>query len=254
MIKRVPVFLMLIVLLSGVVLAESISIEFPLGDTFKAGEAISLKVSVLDDQNNPIDDDIQLTLVDSEKRKTIEKTVPSRRIVNIDLGENALNGFWTVTAKHNGVESKELFTVETEELAKFEIHGDKLTITNIGNTKYSKTVQIVIGDTIGIKNPEIEVGKNITFRLVAPEGTYNIKVTDGSTTIQRSNVALTGNVVGVLDERIINGNTLTGDVKPQESLTLNYLKSNKIIYVFVFAIFGATILLAIERHYRRKLN
>jgi len=253
MIKKSFMFLILTVFLSTFVLAESINIEFPLGDNFKAGENITLKVSIFDEQNNPIDGNIELTFEDAEKTKKIEKTIPSKEIVEIDLGEGAIYGFWTVTVNYQGIVTNELFTVEIEELAKFEIHDNLLTITNIGNTRYTKTVQIVIGSTIGVKNPKLDVGKSVSFRLVAPEGNYDVKVTDGRTSIQRSNIALTGNVVGILDERIEGGNTLTGVTKSDDDdNSLLYLKNNKFVYVFVLVIFGAMILLAIERNYRKK--
>ena len=254
MIKKSIIFPVFVILLSSFVLAESINIEFPLGDNFKAGEKITLKVSVFDDQNNPIDGDVELILVDAEKITKIEKTVASKEIVEIDLGENAIHGFWSINAKYQNVESNEIFTVEIEELAKFEIYDDKLKITNIGNTKYSKTIQIVIGDTIGIKEPKLKVGESIEFRLIAPDGSYNIRISDGRTSIQRSNVALTGNIIGILDERLSDSNTLTGGIKPEDEISLNYLKKNKFIYVFIFVIFGATILLAIERNYRKKIK
>jgi len=252
MIKKSFLFLIFIILFSSFVLAQSLSIEFPLGDNFKAGENITLKVSLFDGSNNPIEGKIKLTLEDSENRKKIEKTVSSKEITGIDLGEGALHGFWTVTAKYKDIETSEIFTVEIKELAKFEINGDVFTITNIGNTKYTKTVQIVIGDTIGIKEPKLDVGESVTFRLIAPKGNYNVKVSDGRTSIQRSDVALTGNVVGILDERIAGGNILTGGIKPKDEVSMSYLKKNKFIYVFIFVIFGATILLAIERNYRKK--
>ena len=254
MIKKSIMFLVFVILFSSFVLAKSLSIEFPLGDNFKAGENITLKVSLFSENNNPIDGKINLTLEDSENRKKIERTVSSKEIVGINLGKGALHGFWTVTAKYNNLETSEIFTVEIKELAKFEINNDMLTITNIGNTKYTKTVQIVIGNTIGIKEPKLDVGKSVTFRLIAPKGNYNIRVSDGRTSIQRNSVALTGNIVGILDERIAGGNILTGGIKPKNEVSMNYLKKNKFIYVFILVIFGATILLAIERNYRKKVN
>lgn len=253
MIKKSIMFLTFVIFLSTFILAESINIEFPLGKNFKAGENITLKISIFDEQNNPIDGNIELTLEDAEKRKKIEKTIPSKKIVEIDLEEGGeIHRFWTVTAKYQDIETSEIFTIEMEELAEFEIHDNLLTITNIGNTKYTRTVKILIGDTLEIKELNLDIGKSIAFRLIAPEGDYEVKVTDGRTSIQRSNVALTGNVVGIIDERLVGGNTLTGGIKPEDDFSLNYLRKNKFVYVFILAIFGAMILLAIERNYRKK--
>jgi len=104
------------------------------------------------------------------------------------------------------------------------------------------------------------LGKSGTYRLVAPDGVYNIKVTDGvSETLEIGEVKLTsvgtGRAIGALDEQAGKRNPVTGGISPdQESdeALLSYMKSNKFIYVFVLVIFGATILLAIERRSRNK--
>tara|TARA_Y100000310_G_scaffold12797_1_gene13181 strand:+ start:33 stop:1220 length:1188 start_codon:yes stop_codon:yes gene_type:complete len=189
-----------------------------------------------------------------EKKEKREKIISSKDIVEINLGEGAIHGFWTATVKYQDVETNEVFTVDIEELAKFEIHDNMLTITNIGNTRYTKTVQIVIGDTVGIKEPKLDVGESIEFRLIAPEGSYDVRVSDGVSSIERGGVSLTGKVVGILDERVVGSNTLTGGIKPENDFSLTYLKGNKFVYVFILVIFGATILLAIERNYRRKVK
>jgi hypothetical protein len=252
MIKGVIIFSTFMIFLSSFILAGSVNIEFPLGDNFKAGENITVKVSIFDDKNNPINGNVELILIDAEKKNKIQKTIPSKEIVEFSLGSNALHGFWTIEARYQDAKISKQFTIEAEELARFEINGDLLTITNIGNTKYTKTVQILIGDTVGTKEPEIKVGESISFRLIAPKGNYEVKITDGQSSIQRTGVSLTGNVVGILDERIEGGNTLTGGIRPEEGNSLSYLKGNKFVYVFILMIFGATILLAIERTYRKR--
>ncbi|MBU3906819.1 MAG: hypothetical protein KKA64_01055 [Nanoarchaeota archaeon] len=254
--KKVMLLVFCMIILSSLVLAQSSKISvITTKESFKAGEKITLKVSLLDENNNPINDNVQISLEDPNKKKKIEKTIQSNQLVDIDLGEGVSYGYWTARATYNGLESKSLFVVEVEELAKFEIQEDVLKITNIGNTQYTKTIQIVIGDTVGIKEPKLGIGESISLRLIAPDGNYNVRITDGKTTISQSNVALTGKVIGVLDERVSQGSPITGYIKPEgeSELSLDYLKKNKFVYVFVLVIFGATILLAIERHYKRRV-
>ncbi|HLF53791.1 MAG TPA: hypothetical protein VI544_01290, partial [Candidatus Nanoarchaeia archaeon] len=131
-------------------------------------------------------------------------------------------------------------------------------IINVGNTRYAKSVQIVIGDTIGIKQLDLDVGESSSFRLIAPEGVYNIKVTDGKTTFTQSGVALTGNVIGILDDKELSRSPLTstgvtGEEAPYgEDESVSAFKSNSLVYIFLFVLFGAGILLAIEKRFRRK--
>jgi hypothetical protein len=262
MIKKrllVPIFLILSL---SLVLAADYNMQISTSkNIFGAGENIILKVTLLDSQNNPVNDNVLVTLEDAEKRIKIEKEIIANEFVEIKIPEGASYGPGKITAKYQNLESTGSFTIEISELAKFEIKENTLIITNIGNTKYTKTVQITIGETTGIKEPKLDVGKSVSYKLVAPEGVYNIKVTDGDpkTTISQGNVHLsgTGNVVGAIDETASERSPLTGTIRPdtnQDQNILSYVKSNgKFVYTFIVVIFGAMILLAIERRYRKKL-
>ena len=226
-------------------------------DTFDAGENITLKVSLLDDSNNPITNAVEIRVENAEKTKTIVKTVPANELITLNIGEGATHGYWNIVASYGDIYANGIFTVEMNELAKFEIDEDKLVITNIGNTKYTKTVQIIIGDTLGIRNPDLEIGEKIAYRLVAPDGDYNIKVSDGVTTLEKSSVSLTGTgqAIGALDERTSDRTPLTGGISPEEDEDLalmNYIKNNKFIYIFIFVIFGAGVFIAITRQFRSR--
>ena len=63
-------------------------------------------------------------------------------------------------------------------------------------------------------------------------------------------------VVGALDDSSSGRSGITGGISPDEGniALLSYIKQNKFIYVFVAVIFGAMILVAIERNYKKRLN
>jgi len=134
------------------------------------------------------------------------------------------------------------------------LKNSTLTIINTGNIKYSKAVQVVIGDTISTKQVDLDVGERISFRLIAPEGTYNIKVTDGKVTFTKSDVALTGKVVGVLDNRDTTTSPLTSGVKGEQSPYEDESaqgRNKSFIYIFLLVLVGAAILLTIERRFKK---
>ena len=226
-------------------------------ESFEAGENITLRVSLLDSNNNPINDQVNLLIEDGEKVFKLEKTIPSNEFVDIDMGEGIMHGYWSATVNYNEEQAKTIFLIEMQELAKFELNNNILKITNIGNTRYSKTIQIIIGDTIGVRNPKIDVGKSIEYRLVAPEGDYNIKVTDGMTTLERKQVQLTGtgHIIGALDQQTSTRSGITGGIAPDEDdemALLSYMKQSSLIYVFILVVFGVAILLALQRKLLKK--
>jgi len=252
--KKEVFTLTLILFLSTFVLAQEVKFEVTsIKESYTPNENISVKVLVLDSSNKPIATEVSILLEDVEKRVSVKKNIPTGNFQQLILPENAPSGFWNVIATYKGQETKTSFLVESNEKVKFSINGDVLTITNTGNTRYEKDVQIIIGDSVGLKRPNLEIGESISFRLIAPEGTYNIRVTDGTSSIVRGSVSLTGEVIGILDDRINQRTPITGG-GPENLETSSYafIKQNPFVYVFVLAVIGATILLAIERHYRKK--
>ncbi len=259
--KKSLILFFAVIILASLVIANKIEIPSPpLKESYPAGQNITLQVNLYDEQNNLINDNVAVSLEDAEKITKIEKTIPSNRLVDINIGENALNGYWKITASYQGEEAAPaFFSIESNELAKFEIQGDKLIVTNTGNTRYTKTIQIIIGDTIGTKKLDLGIGEIINFRLIAPDGTYNIRVTDGNpqTAITQSGVTLTGNAIGILDERYATGGSgVTTGIKTEDNQGDSFysnLKNKNFVYVFLVVIIVAGILLAVERNYRKKL-
>ncbi len=264
MIKKSLMILFCIIFLSSLVVAQSLKIEFPDGDKISMNGDIKIKVTIYDSSNNAIDGDISVSIKDPMKIEKLTQIIKSKDIAIIDLGENTIAGEWKITAKYNDIESTESFLIESTEKLSFDIKEDVLTITNTGNTKYTREIQIIIGETPGTKRLDLDVGEKISFTLVAPDGNYNIKVTNdkGESIFTVSNVPLkgrgvTGDVIGILDENAGKRSPFTGGISPSENSNeaiLSYLKNSKFVYVFILVIFGAMILLAIERNYRRKVK
>lgn len=226
-------------------------------ESYQIGQPITFLVSLTDSNNNPLNTEVNLIFENAAKTKRIEKTIQSNKLETINLGENIPALSWTVTAQYGSAEYKAFFSVESSELARFEIVGDKLVITNVGNVPYTKDVQIVIGDTVGVKKTGIDIGESASFRLTAPDGVYSIRVTDSKTTLTKSEIALTGNVVvGAIDERLKSNPILTGTLpslpNEESGFSLKNLSSKSIFsYVFVLILVGATVLLTLERYYHR---
>ncbi len=251
MIKKSYIFVFLLIILSSLVLAQTVKMEVStIKESFSPDENITLKISLFDSSNNPIDRDISIVLENADKTKKVERTLQTNRLVEIDLGEDTTAGFWKILAFYEDSEATSVFSIGSNEKVSFKLNGDLLTVKNIGNTKYEKQIQILIGDTIGIKQPSLGIGESVEYRLIAPEGTYSIKITDGTTSIARGNVKLTGEAIGILDDRLNNRAPITGSRIDDTNNSI--IRQNPFVYIFVLMVVGATILLAVERYYRKK--
>lgn len=258
--KKTLLILAFLILFASLIAAESVSIEFPNGNKFEEKQPITFKATIYDDNSNPIEGEMLVTIEDAERNVIIEKTVSSKEVSSIDLGERAASGQGVIKITYNGKDYFEFFEIGKKELARFDIEDNKLIVTNIGNTRYSKVIKITIGETESIKELELEIGESVSYRLIAPDGSYNIKVSDGpdgAADLIRSNVLLsgTGNVVAAIDDSASGGNSITGGISPDENsdvAILSYIKNNTFVYIFIIVIFGAMILIAIERQYRKR--
>ncbi len=261
--KNSLIFLFCFVFLSSLVIAQEYKLEIsiiPEDKIFEPGETIQLKVIIYDANNNPVQDDVLLVLKNIKEKIIKETTIKSNNFEQIELPEDILAGKGEIIVKYYDTEIIETFAISKNKLIDIKIEGEKLILTNIGNTVYNEGIYITIGRTIGTKTPKLNIGESISYRLVAPEGVYKIEVTDENrkTLFIKSEVKLTGigtgNVIGALDESQRTG--ITGGVRPEDSEQniFSYFEESKFIYVFVFIILGAMILLAIERRYRKKLT
>ena len=240
--------------------AENIVISFGDRDNgiFSPNEKIIFSVSVYNNFNELIDTQLNVTIEDASKTRVIQTSAQSNKPIDISLGENAPSGYWKITANYNNIQESTFFMVKSSERAKFELINDTLTITNIGNTRYSKTIQIIIGNSIGTKQLDLDIGEKVSFRLVAPTGIYNVKITDGETTISKGNVALTGKVIGILDEAPLSQTLITtnvpnnDDVLSEEKTNSDLFRNQTFVYVFIIVVIAGAILLAIERHYKKR--
>jgi len=255
--KKTLILILGVILFSSLITASSLDIEFPNGNTFSAGEPITFKAVVYDDSNKPIDAQINIEIQDSEKRIT-NTLVASKEIKTIRLSGSPSSGQGIIKASFEDLEAIAFFDIGRDEQATFELDGEKLIVTNVGNTPYTRTIKITIGETTGTQTPNLKIGDSVSYRLIAPEGTYNIKVTDGKNSLIRGGIQLTGtgNVIGAVDDSASKRTGITGGVSPEEGdvALLSYIKNNKFIYVFVAVIFGAMILIAIERNYKRRIG
>ncbi|MFH1585550.1 MAG: hypothetical protein ABIB79_02185 [archaeon] len=260
MIKKSLTFLFCMIFLSSVVMAQILEISVISDEKiFDPGEVMKVKVSLYNESNNLIIDDVSIIIEDVKEDLVEERIITSNSIEEIELPEGVLEGEAKIIAKYGDVEATETFIVSGKKLVDVRIEGENLIITNKGNTVYYETIYIQIGDTVGAKNPKIKVGESVSYRLVAPEGEYVIRVLDEDrkslfTSNEEVRLTGTGKVIGALDESgSVSGITGISPDEDSEGELLGMIKNSTYVYVFVLVIFGAMVLLAIEKRYRKKV-
>ena len=112
--RKAWVFLLSIILLLSFVAAQEYKIEVTTTqEAFEAGEAITLRVSLLVMYNKPIYDEVSVVLEDSAKNKK-EELIQANELVSIDL-EGATYGQGIITATYKESTSTGIFFINANE-------------------------------------------------------------------------------------------------------------------------------------------
>ncbi len=195
------------------------------------GENLTFSPIIYDQANEQVAGEVSARIYDSYDGIIFQNIIGSGEKKSIYLETNSSPGYWRIEASGLGLEAKRLFYVEELEKARFEIINDTLIITNTGNVVYRRAIQISIGEVVEIKNLDLDIGESKKLRLVAPEGNYVIRISDGKESEVFGDVFLTGKAIGVED---IRG-------------TFSTVTKYPIIWIFLIAVLGIFIVMLIQR-------
>lgn len=251
--KREVLILMAFVLIISMVSAQEIALDIKIEkQVYSVNENVTYQILLLKD-GTPISEQIQVSISDTSDKKILKSNITSNKEQYLLVEEDFPSGYWKVEAFYENKSVKRFFSIGAREEAEFSIENDRLIIRNTGNTLYTKTVQILIGDKVVTQKQNIDVGDYKEIKLVAPEGDYNIQVSDGTESISRSNIRLvgTGNVIGALDEQLLENQPLLGAVREGDQGIFS-ARNISLPVIFITAVFGIFILLMIEKFIKRK--
>jgi hypothetical protein len=222
-------------------------------EAYSIGDELRFTALVIE-LGEKVREEVSITISDVKESQSFNEMVPANTEYVFTLEDGLPSGIWNIQIEYKDETFEKSFTIKEKSSVEFDIEGDTLIITNTGNVRYQKTIEITIGETKQSKTLNIPIGEEREWKLIAPEGTYDILITDGETSISRKNIQLfgTGNVVGAVDEGLV-GYSGFGST-PSESLEDRFISLNKLplSIVFVVVIFGLGILIAIERATKRR--
>lgn len=243
-------FIIFLLLIISITAQLNQNLEIKLSkNVYQQGEKIKYTILLFDNVNNQIKEEVKVRFIDATEIQEKEAIVLTNIEQEIDLGENANFGYWKIIVLYNGKEITRIFSIESNEEIKFELINNELKIINIGNVFYSRTVQIVIGDFVESKEVKLGIGQSTTLKLVAPDRTYNIEITDGRNTIRKEDVYLTGKAVAIFSEEEQGSTLITGVENPEETTQSlkEAIKQSKLALTFIFAVFALFILIVLQR-------
>ena len=251
---RIKVIIFIVLLSATPVIAQDYSLDISIDkQIYSSGENVTFKVILLEN-TTPLSSSLSVTFSDVSEQKKITKEIIPNIEQKFYIEKDYASGYWKIETSYMNKTVRRFFSIGEREEAEFIIEGDKLIIKNIGNVPYTKTIQILIGDKVISQKQYIEIGDSKEIRLIAPEGDYNIQVSDGKNSISKTNIHLTGTgkVIGALDDNLANNQPLLGSSRNPDEDGILSLRNFSVAWLFIGAVFGLAVLLFIERVIRRK--
>ena len=154
-------------------------------------------VYIYDQAGEKMAQDVGISIYRPDKTVFIKKLVKSGESNTFSSDSNSTPGYWRIDAGLDSLETSEMFLVEEFMRAAFSLENKTLVVTNIGNVPYKKTIEVRFGEITEIKDIELGLAETAKYRLLAPDGVYDISVADGSTSAQFGSTFLTGRAIGI---------------------------------------------------------
>lgn len=159
----------------------------------------TIGIEIYDQSGKKLEGDAIVTLTNPIKEETKRIEIPSGEFETLTFNTSATAGTWLITARYEDVVEEKEFEMKELQKARFEfLENGLLSITNVGNTRYNRTIEIKIGEEIRELKLDIQIGEERKFDISAPEGEYDVAVSDEQEEVAQS-MFLTGRAVSVDD-------------------------------------------------------
>lgn len=162
------------------------------------GKEFVLGAEIYDQTGEKMDGTLSTVIASPEKKTEITTTLSTKEFLNVNFPLNSTPGTWTIYSYLNGLSDEREIEMLGIQKADFYIENSVLTITNVGNIKYNKTLEFNFGDDKRSIDIELDLGETRKYNLEAPDGKYDVAITDGEESIQKT-LLLTGRAISIND-------------------------------------------------------
>jgi len=183
------------------------------------GGNFTIGTEVFDQSGRKMDGTVSVRIV-SPTGDIIETSVPNNEFASIDFATNSTAGIWTIKASFNELSEVREFEVKEFQKVDFDFEDSVLSVANVGNTIYNKSISVQVGNEAMDLELKIETGEVRKFNVDAPDGEYELIIDDGDNSISRQ-VLLTGNAVKISDLKEVG-----------------ILKGYSVVWIFLIVVLG----------------
>ncbi len=155
--------------------------------------------AILHDQTGEKIESVAILTIKDEDDKILEQTeIATDEYLEFPIKYDDPPEEWTVFGVSNQLTSQTTFEIIEKEEAETEIINRTLTVTNVGNVPYNKTLLVKIGNNTVNMEIFLKVDGVAKYLLSAPDGEYEIEIMDGEgSSFSEGGVFLTGKAISV---------------------------------------------------------
>ena len=199
------------------------------------GEKLVYTPLVYDQSDNEIKEiDIGVVIYDPKNNTFLKSPAKSGKNMSFETKSNYSSGNWRIEINSVNISAEKIFFIELKENVSFTLINNTIVINNEGNIVYNKTLEIIIGDVKELKEIVLKISKNKTLYLQAPDGEYNVAVSNGSNFSNLGKTFLTGKAISIID--------------PESKLGKNLVIA---LWILIIIILGVVVLYYYNKIYRK---
>ena len=199
------------------------------------GTNLKVKAILHDQTGEKIESNAIITVKDNDNTILEQTEKPTDEFLEFSIAYNEPPEEWTIVAVSNKLTSESTFKIKEKEEVKVELINKTITITNIGNVLYNKTVSVKIGNESLSIDVLLDVDESTKYILTAPDGEYQVEITTDE-----------GN-------KITGMTTLTGkatSIKKAPTGVMSFVKY-PVVWIFIIAILGFVSFIIFKKGYKR---
>ena len=199
------------------------------------GEDLKVKAILHDQTGENIESDVIITIKNKENTILEQIGKQTDEFLSFPIASNEPPSEWKIVAVSNKITSEADFEIMRKEAVVVELINKTITITNVGNVLYNKSVLIKIGNESRNLDVFLKVDESEKYVLTAPDGEYQIEIlAEGGNKINQ-NVILTGRSIEVKEA---SGSVLT-------------LVRYPVVWIFIIAVMGFVAFMVFKKGYKR---
>ena len=152
----------------------------------------SIKGILRDQTGEKIPSDFSFTVRNGRNRVVERATVSSEDFFEISVPYDEPPSSWKILAESMGITNEVTFEIIEKKAFSVWFVNSTLIVRNVGNVFHDGTLSVRIGTNFFEITPYLEVGRSRKYSLAAPEGNYEVEVSNGTHVMVKENLFLTG--------------------------------------------------------------